>query len=148
MPADDSGFDATPLHGLTATQICDTLGLLPQNDGTYAARQGADYFVLLPVGDILPWQQTQQAVKVFFLAGAPAALSWSQDGENAEAIHLGNTLAHHKLQESLAARLWLTAESLGQWSLIMLKSEVANPQFKLAPSDWFPTPMAAPRGEA
>lgn len=141
-------FDTAQLATLTATGVCEALQLAPQTDGTYARQNGTKRLLLLPVGDILPWQKADQRLEIQYLAGAPLAVSWSADGQNAAAAHLGANLPHHKAQETLPADIWLTAESLGLWSLIVMHGETPTPQFTLAPPDWFPTPMAAPQGEA
>jgi predicted cupin superfamily sugar epimerase len=136
------------LDTLTQSEVCARLGLQPQADGTFALQEETHILLLLPLGEVLPWQKTDMALEARFITGAAVALSWSPDGHHAEAAHLGQTLPHHRATQPLAANVWLTAESLGTWSLIALQGAHAATGFTPAPPDWYPTPMAAPQGEA
>lgn len=143
-------FDAafSDLDALPQAAVCQKLNLRPQADGTFVRQDGAQRLLLLPLGEILPWQKADTAIEARFIAGAAMALSWSADGHNAQAAHLGTQLPHHRAAQTLEENVWLTAESLGAWSLIVLHGAHEKTIFTPAPADWFPTPMAAPRGEA
>lgn len=141
-------FDATALNGLSQEAICAKLGLGPQDDGTFQHQDANRRLVLLPLGEILPWQKADTGLTFRFLAGDALALSWSGDGHNAEAAHLGASLPHHRLSQNIAAHVWLTAESLGTWSLMALDGAHSATRFEAAAPDWYPTPIAATQGEA
>lgn len=141
-------IDIAALRAMTQDAVCAALQLQHQPDGTYARSDDQSRLVLLPLGEILPWQKADKNINLRFVVGAPVALSWSADGQNAAAVHLGDGLPHHRLQENIAANVWLTAESLGQWSLIGLTGETGDPHFTPAPPDWYPTPMGMAQGEA
>ncbi len=141
-------FDADALNGLSQEAICARLGLQPQNDGTFAHQDATRRLLLLPLGELLPWQKADAAVTFQFLAGDALALSWSADGHNAEAAHIGTSLPHHRITQEIAAHVWMTAESLGTWSLVALEGAHAATRFEAAAPDWFPTPIAAIQGEA
>lgn len=138
----------TGLDGLSQNEVCDRLGLQPQADGTFARQEEAHRLLLLPLGEILPWQKADDALDFHFIAGAAAALSWSPDGHDAEAAHLGETLPHHRAAQAIAANIWLTAESLGAWSLVALNGATRETQFTEAAPNWYPTPLKKTQGEA
>lgn len=138
----------TGLDGLTQDEICARLGLQAQADGTFAQQAAAHLLLLLPLGEILPWQKTDSSLDIEFIAGAAVALSWSPDGNHAQAAHLGETLPHHRATQSIADNVWLTAETLGTWSLIAVHGATAQTEYTHAAPDWFPTPLAPTQGEA
>lgn len=136
------------LDRLTQSEVCARLGLQPRNDGTFALQEETHLLMLLPLGDILPWQKADSNLAFQFIAGAAVALSWSPDGHHAEAAHLGETMPHHRAMQEIDAQVWLTAESLGAWSLIALKGASAETTFTEAAPDWYPTPLGKTQGEA
>jgi predicted cupin superfamily sugar epimerase len=135
------------LNAMSEVEICARFQLSPHESGGYCARHEEAAFVLLPVGEIWPWQKSIAPLSIEFLAGAPVALSWSADGINGEAAHLGQSQTHHRATQNLAAHVWHTGETLGNWSLLCLNGYAAD-DMTLAPADWFPTPMGAPQGTA
>lgn len=146
MRQDTAAYEG--LDGLTQSALITRLGLQPRGDGTFGRQEETHLLLLLPLGEILPWQKADMAVEAQFIAGAAIALSWSADGHNAEATHLGTQLPHHRAAQALGENIWLTAESLGAWSLMALDGAHEKAIFTPAPPDWYPTPMAATQGEA
>lgn len=136
------------LDGLTQDELCARLGLHPRADGTFGLQDATHLVVLLPLGEILPWQKADSALTFQFIAGAAIALSWSPDGHDAEAAHLGETLPHHRAAQDIDAHIWLTAESLGAWSLLALDGATSATTFTQAAADWYPTPLTKTQGEA
>lgn len=136
------------LRGLSDTDICARFGMQRQLNGCFMPPAAAPPYILLPVGECLAWQKIDADIDFVYVAGAPLALSWSEDGNHASAIHMGNTLPHHLPAQRLAKQVWHTAESLGAWSVMALIGLRADSPIEAAPVDWFPTPMAAPLGQA
>ena len=136
------------LNGLTQSELIIRLGLAPRADGTFAQQAETRLVLLLPLGEILPWQKADSALTFQFIAGAALALSWSPDGHDAQAAHLGETLPHHRAIQEIDADIWLTAESLGAWSLLALDGATSTTRFTQAAADWYPTPLAKIQGEA
>lgn len=136
-----SAEDAAVLNKLSADAICARLHLSAYGDGSFR-HQGSPELILLPVGEILPWQYRAAPISLHHIAGAPVALTLSPNGRDAQARHLqdGQTA-------EIAAACWHTGETLGHWSLIGLDNETGAPA-ELAAPDWFPTPMAKAEGEA
>ena len=136
------------LDGLTQSELITRLGLEPRADGTFARQEETHLLLLLPLGEILPWQKADSALTFQFIAGAAIALSWSPDGHDAQAAHLGEALPHHRALQEIDAHTWLTAESLGAWSLLALIGATKATRFTQAAADWYPTPLAKTQGEA
>lgn len=136
------------VRGMSETDICARFDLHPHDNGGFISATSTPPLLLLAVGDCLTWQKANMDIEFMFLAGAPLALSWSEDGNHAAAIHLGSALPHHQTAQPIAQQVWHTAESLGAWSLLALHGMSADTLIETAPADWFPTPMAAPLGQA
>ena len=145
-----SRFDACheALKDLSADAVCARLGLQPLDGGGHFDDSEDGRLILLGVGDILPWQKWTTDVEAVFYAGAPLALSLSPDGHSGEAVHLGTVLPHHRAQAPVAANHWMTAESLGIWSLMCLNGIDPKQVSELAPPDWYPTPKPSTHGAA
>ena len=144
-----TGLDVNVSAGLLAqgsmADICRELNLSENADGLMINQSGE--LVLFPVGAFLPWQRNGAAIDYIWLGGGPLTLSYSPDGHDAGAVHLGpDKMQHHQPSYQLAADIWHTAESLGAWSL--LKGAFAAGQYRVerAAEDWFPTPRPAKNG--
>lgn len=114
----------------------------PQADAQARARSTAIYF-LLPADEVSAWHRVDAAEIWLWHAGAPLALTVSEDGVNARATHLGPDLrAGQRPQAVIPPHAWQAAESLGAWTLV---SCVVAPGFQfdgfeLAPGHWRPGP--------
>lgn len=145
MPASFfSGADS----GSSAADIISALQLEPFPAGGHARethRSAAQsiMLVLLEVGDVFPWHRYQGGQSWFWHAGGPLALTVSPDGHDASALHLGNHIeAGQRPQASIEVGQWMTAESLGHWTLMgwsCVPGFTAN-LFEQAAPDWFPKP--------
>lgn len=132
---------ADRLAALQATEVCAELQLAETPDGLFASADAG--MILFPVGMFLPWQRSAAALAYHWLAGAPLAFSFSADGHDAAALHLGgNADLHQCAAHHLAPQVWHTAESLGAWTLLGRDSDNDEP-IERAAANWFPTPRAA-----
>lgn len=110
----------------------------PGPDGR--ARSTAIYF-LLPAGEVSAWHRVDAAEIWLWHAGGPLSMTRSDDGVNAQSLHLGPDLrAGQRPQAVIPAHSWQTAETLGAWTLV---SCVVAPGFEfsgfeMAPEDWRP----------
>lgn len=138
---------------LGAREIIRTLGMQPYPEGghyveTFRAPAApgvrpactAIYF-LLAVDEVSHWHRVDAVETWLWHAGAPLALSISENGVDARATILGGDLrAGHRPQAVVPSHAWQAAESLGAWTLV---SCVVAPGFDfagftLAPPDWRP----------
>lgn len=145
---------------MNPAEIIKTLGMQPHPEGghyveTYRAPAApgaraavtAIYF-LLQAGEYSHWHRIDAAEIWLWHAGAPLALTVSENGHDAWGVHLGADLsAGLKPQAVVPPGAWQTAVSLGAWTLV---SCTVSPgfefaHFELAPPDWKPSPRA-PRG--
>ncbi len=116
--------------------ICAELQLQENQDGLWVNK--AQTLLLFPVGGFLPWQKADADVTFFWRGGAPLAFSFSPDGHDAAAVHLGpKPELHQQPDHALAANVWHTGESLGNWTLL---ERQGTGQIEKAAADWFPTP--------
>jgi uncharacterized protein len=96
---------------------------------------------LLEVGEVSHWHRVDATEIWFWHAGGPLALSISEDGRNARALHLGPDLrAGQRVQGVVPANAWQAAETLGAWTLVscIVAPGFLFSGFELAPPDWFP----------
>ena len=118
----------------------------PGQDGR--ARMTLIHF-LLAADQVSAWHRVDASETWLWHAGAPLALTISEDGVEARSIRLGPGLrSGESLQGIVPAHAWQTAESLGAWTLV---SCVVAPGFEfsgfqMAPSDWRPG-QGHPTGE-
>jgi len=118
----------------------------PGPDGRAAST--AIYF-LLAADQVSAWHKVDAAEIWLWQAGAPLALTISEDGVAARSVRLGPDLrAGERPQGVVPPHAWQAAESLGGWSLV---SCVVAPGFEfsgfeLAPKDWRPSPDGLPKG--
>jgi predicted cupin superfamily sugar epimerase len=143
---------------MTPADIIRTLGMQPHPEGghyveTYRspaapgerAAVTAIYF-LLQAGEYSHWHRVDAAEIWLWHAGAPLALTVSENGHDAWGVRLGADLASGlKPQAVVPPGAWQTAVSLGAWTLV---SCTVSPgfefaHFELAPPDWKPTPRPA-----
>lgn len=131
-----------------AQDVCAELGLSEDADGLFVSAD--KQLLLFPVGAYYPWQKADLPLQFHWLGGAPLAFSFSADGHDAAAVHLGPQSQLHQIeQHALDANVWHTGESLGNWSLLQrdgLTAEQADNAIERAADDWFPTPRQAMKG--
>lgn len=144
MSADSANYSADGFAAtMRAADICAELNLVENEDGLWV--NDTQTLILLPVGGYMPWQKADCALDFIWRGGAPMAFSFSADGHDAAAVHLGPQEAlHQKLQHRLAAEIWHTGESLGNWTLLERRGGFERIE-KAAP-DWFPTPRPGADG--
>jgi predicted cupin superfamily sugar epimerase len=118
----------------------------PSEDGERAA--ATTIYFLLAADQVSAWHKVDATEIWLWQAGAPLALTISEDGVQARSQRLGPDLrAGDRPQGVVPPDAWQTAESLGAWTLV---SCVVAPGFefsgfKLAPPDWRPGPEGPPR---
>lgn len=143
------------MQGLTGAEIIRRLGMRPHPEGghyveTYRASSTdgtrpvvtAIYF-LLQVGEVSHWHRVDAVEIWHWYAGGPLALTVSENGHDAWAVHLGPDLvAGQRPQAVVPAHAWQCAESLGEWTLVgcTVSPGFDFAGFELAPPDWRPTP--------
>ena len=140
---------------MDADQIIDRLALMPHPEGghfreTYRHEpadggRGATtaIYYLLKAGEVSHWHRIDAVEIWHWYAGGPLVLSISENGHDAEALHLGPALAQgQRPQAVVPAGAWQAAESLGAWSLVgcTVAPAFEFDGFELAPPDWRPTP--------
>lgn len=140
---------------MDAADIIRTLGMQAHPEGghyveTYRAPAApgeraavtAIYF-LLQAGESSHWHRVDAAEIWLWHAGAPLALTVSENGHDAWGVHLGGDLTLGlKPQAVVPPGAWQCAVSLGAWTLV---SCTVSPgfefaHFELAPPDWKPRP--------
>ena len=138
---------------MDAADIIRTLGMQPHPEGghyveTYRAPAApgeraavtAIYF-LLQAGETSHWHRIDATEIWLWHAGAPLALTVSENGPDAGGVHLlGDLELGLRLQAVVPPHAWQSAVSLGAWTLV---SCTVSPgfefaHFELAPSDWKP----------
>jgi len=100
-------------------------------------------YYLLQAGEYSHWHRIDATEVWHFYAGAPLALTISENGHDAVAHRLGpDILARQRPQVTVPAGVWQTAESLGAWTLVgcTVAPAFEFARFELAPPDWFPSP--------
>jgi predicted cupin superfamily sugar epimerase len=142
---------------LTPADLIRRLGMKPHPEGghyveTYRAPAApgergsvtAIYF-LLQAGEVSEWHRVDAVEIWHWYAGAPLALSVSENGHDAWSVHLGQALdANQQPQAIVPAHAWQCAESLGAWTLVgcTVSPAFEFAGFELAPPGWRPTPRA------
>jgi uncharacterized protein len=110
-------------------------------DGPRGRGHATMIYFLLQVGEVSAWHRVDASEFWFWHAGGPLALSISEDGLAARAVHLGPDLrAGQSPQAVVPAGAWQAAESLGAWTLVscVVAPGFVFDTFELAPADWFP----------
>ena len=114
----------------------------PATDASGRARSTAIYY-LLEAGDVSAWHRVDAVEVWHWHAGGPLALTISENGHDARALHLGVDLAaNQRPQGVVPAGAWQTAESLGRWTLVgcTVAPGFEFSVFEMAPKDWRPVP--------
>lgn len=145
------------MQDLSAAQIVDMLGLARHPEGgyfreTYRDPDGIDgrshstaIYFLLPAGEVSAWHRVDAVETWHWYAGAPLALTVSENGHDAWSVRLGsNLLGGERPQAIVPKNAWQTAESLGAWTLVgcTVAPAFRFEGFELAPPDWRPRPRA------
>lgn len=139
----------------TAKQLISTLGLEPHPEGgwyreTWRADSpegeraaGTAIYYLLEAGDYSHWHRVDAAEIWHWYAGGPLSLTISENGHDAQSLHLGPEIAiGQRPQFIVPAGAWQTATSLGPWTLCgcTVSPGFEFSGFEMAPPDWRPTP--------
>jgi len=98
-------------------------------------------FYLLRRGERSHWHRVDAGEVWHYHAGAPLALSLSEDGKSSRTLCLGTDLAAgEKPQLVVPAGVWQAAESLGDWTLVgcTVAPGFRFEGFELAPPGWAP----------
>jgi uncharacterized protein len=114
----------------------------PEVDGNGRARSTAIYY-LLEAGEISAWHRVDAVEIWHWHAGGPLALTISENGHDARALHLGPELAAHQRPQGIVPDgAWQTAESLGRWTLVgcTVAPGFEFAGFEMAPPGWRPLP--------
>jgi predicted cupin superfamily sugar epimerase len=146
---------------LDAAKVIRQLGLQPHPEGghyreTYRhsdpfggrGLMTAIYY-LLAAGEYSHWHRVDAVEMWHWYAGAPLALTISENGRDVDAHHLGpDILARQRPQVIVPPNAWQTAESLGAWTLVGCTVSPAFEfgGFELAPADWLPGPQGPRQG--
>ena len=141
------------LDGLDAAGIIALLKLQPHPEGghyreTFRDPQGPEgrgfstaIYYLLDAGESSHWHRVDAAEIWHHYAGAPLALSLSQDGASAAIQHLGKDLAAgQRPQIVVPAGCWQSAVALGGWTLVgcTVAPGFDFAGFEMAPPGWQP----------
>lgn len=157
-------FDPGGLYpeGLSASEIIRRLQLEPHPEGghyreTYrhvAADGGRGaitaIYYLLTAGEISAWHRVDAVEIWHYYAGAPLALTLSDNGHDVAGHHLGIDIANgQQPQVVVPANAWQTAVSMGRWSLVgcTVSPAFEFAGFELAPKDWKPSRRPPRQGE-
>jgi len=151
-----------PPTAATGQEVIQRLGLIPHPEGghyreTFRApaapgERGAMtliYYLLLE-GEISHWHRVDAVESWHWYAGAPLAVTISENGHDAWLRYLGPDLAlDQEPQLVVPAHAWQKAESLGPWTLVgcAVAPAFRFEGFELAPKDWEPRPRPG-RGRA
>lgn len=146
------------MHALSAAEVVRLLDLKPHPEGGHyretfrdpdpaggRAHSTAIYF-LLAAGEVSAWHRVDAVEVWHWHAGAPLALTVSENGHDAEAFLVGGAIgAGQKPQVVVPAGAWQTAESLGAWTLVgcTVAPGFDFAGFEMAPPGWRPTPRPA-----
>jgi len=150
-----SRIDASP----SAAEIIRLLELSPHPEGGFFREMYRDdltidgraastaIYYLLEAGDISHWHRVDAVEIWHFYAGAPLALTISEDGRDTKALRLGPGLQLGERPQAIVPRhAWQSAESLGAWTLVgcTVAPGFEFAGFEMAPADWRPGPTNSP----
>jgi predicted cupin superfamily sugar epimerase len=136
-----------------AAAVIERLGLRPHPEGghfretfRHAPEDGGrgamtSILYLLAAGEVSHWHRVDAAEVWHFHAGAPLALSISEDGRSVLRHTLGPDVhAGHEPQLTVPAHAWQSARSTRAWTLVGCTVGPAFEPggFELAPPDWEP----------
>ena len=142
---------------MTAAQVIETLGLEPHPEGGHFREIYRDtpadggrgvvtaIYYLLAADEFSHWHRVDAVEMWHYYAGAPLALTISENGHDAEGHHLGlDLMANQRPFCVVPANAWQTAVSLGRWTLVgcTVAPAFEFAGFEMAPPDWKPEPRA------
>ena len=151
-------MSSDPYQGLSEKNVVERLGLAPHPEGgyfreTYRDRDGNNgrahstaIYYLLGAGDCSAWHRVDAVEVWHYYAGAPLAITLSENGHDAASYRLGPNLLMNEVPQVIVPKMaWQTAESLGQWTLVgcTVAPGFEFAGFEMAPADWRPTPRPA-----
>ncbi len=137
-----------------ADAIIAALGLAPHPEGGFyretfrdrppAGGRGAmtAIYYLLRSGERSHWHRVDATEIWLFHAGAPLALSLSDDGRTVRTVSLGpDVAAGQSPQAIIPPRCWQAAASLGAWTLVgcTVGPAFEFSGFEMAPAGWAPS---------
>lgn len=111
----------------------------PAEGGERAAATAIYY--MLAAGEVSHWHRIDASEIWHWYAGAPLALSLSEDGRTSRTATLGGDLAAGQApQAAVPAGAWQSARSLGPWTLVgcTVAPAFEFAGFELAPAGWRP----------
>lgn len=138
---------------MTAAEIVAALDMRRHPEGgwyreTFRDAEGGErghstaIYYLIEAGERSHWHRVRDAAEVWhYYAGAPLALSLSEDGKTETALTLGpDILAGERPQGLVPAGWWQSARSLGDYTLVgcTVAPGFAFSAFEMAPPDWKP----------
>ena len=144
----------TPSANLTAEAVIAMLGLAPHPEGGHYRQTFSDgvlvdgrpastaIYYLLAAGERSHWHKVDAVEIWHHHAGAPLALSLSEDGRASETLTLGPDLAAGERPQGIVPRdWWQSAVSLGAWTLVgcTVAPGFRFEGFELAPPGWSPS---------
>jgi predicted cupin superfamily sugar epimerase len=112
------------------------------------SRSTAIYF-LLAADETSHWHRIDAVETWHWYAGAPLALTVSENGHDMWSLHLGAELAAgQRPQAVVPAGAWQSAVSLGRWTLVgcTVAPGFDFAGFEMAPADWRPRPRPSRLG--
>ena len=140
-------------QSLTAEAVIAALGLEPHPEGGHFRETFRDLppdggrgaataiYYLLRAGEVSRWHRIDALEIWHWYAGAPLALSVSDEGNGVTTSNLGPDIAAgQRPQAVVPAGAWQSAVSLGDWSLLgcTVSPAFEFAGFELAPKDWTP----------
>lgn len=143
-----------PYRGLSPEDVAKLLDLAPHPEGGFFREtfrdenpDGRDHstaiYYLLGTGDVSAWHRVDAVEIWHWHAGAPLALTVSENGHDAASHRLGPDLAAGERPQLVIPKMaWQTATSLGAWTLVgcTVAPGFEFSGFEMAPPDWRPTP--------
>lgn len=139
---------------LSAEAVIAMLGLAPHPEGGHYRQSFSDsvlvdgrpastaIYYLLAAGERSHWHKVDAVEIWHHHAGAPLALSLSEDGRASETLTLGPDLAAGERPQGIVPRdWWQSAVSLGAWTLVgcTVAPGFRFEGFELAPPGWSPS---------
>ena len=137
---------------MTPADIIAALSLVPHPEGGHYRETwrhdngekrgaGTSIYYLLQAGERSHWHRFDAAETWHFYAGDPLELrTYVEDGEVSRFVLGPNLAAGERPQIAVAARVWQSARSLGEWTLVgcTVSPAFEFEHFELAPPDWTP----------
>lgn len=139
---------------LSADAVIAMLGLAPHPEGGHYRQTFSDsvlvdgrpastaIYYLLAAGERSHWHKVDAVEIWHHHAGAPLALSLSEDGRASETLTLGPDLAAGERPQGIVPRdWWQSAVSVGAWTLVgcTVAPGFRFEGFELAPPGWSPS---------